>query len=138
MSAYGWVITAQTVLALLVLGLAGGWLLWPFREGRPYLWLTSPVAGLAVVGLVLTLSTYCLGVPVGWGLAVTVPVLTLPTLTLLVRGGWRRLVPGLTEVVVLTVAVTAGIVGCTRADFETAEPTLTCGLGSDQWGYIAG
>ena len=49
MSDHGWLVAGQTLLAMLLLGLAGGWLLWPFRHGRPHVWLAAPLAGLAVV-----------------------------------------------------------------------------------------
>jgi hypothetical protein len=135
---YGLLLAGQTLLALLVLGLAGGWVLWPFRDGRPYLWLASPLAGLAVVGIALTILNYCFAVPVGWSLAVTVPALGLITLGLLARAGRRSLVPSLAGGVVLLTATAWGTLVANFTAIEAKEPTIACTGGTDQWGYAAG
>src|SRR5262249_20699083 len=57
MIGYALLLLGQTALALLYLGLCGGWLLWLFRRHeRPYWWLAAPLAGLASLAPVLAVG----------------------------------------------------------------------------------
>src|SRR5437016_4303332 len=77
----------QTVAALLVLALAGGWALWPFRrDDRPFFYLAAPLAGLILLGFALSVL-YCVAkLSVQAALPVAMGVLAVPTIYLL----WRR------------------------------------------------
>src|SRR5437667_12800543 len=70
MTAFALAEWARTLLALAGLGLAGGWVLWPFRAPtRPYLWLAAPLAGLAALSGALIALFYGCRLPFGARLA---------------------------------------------------------------------
>ena len=154
---YGFVLWGQTLLALAALGLAGGWVLWPFRDSnRPYLWLAAPLAGLPALGLALLGLYYGLGlglVPsliLGWhGLSATTGACLLRALfeaKASRRAGSGGLLRGdggdkprrslsLTALAVLAAGSLGATYYCNHASLRAGEPTLSCYEGSDQFGY---
>src|SRR5262249_35580120 len=92
MFGHGFLLWLQTLLALVALGLAGGWALWPFRrDDRPYLWLAAPLAGVAVLSVTLSIFHFLLRLTIPAALALAAPVLAGPTVFLFVR--WRLSAP---------------------------------------------
>src|SRR4051812_24087099 len=88
MVGYALLLWLQTLAALAVLGLCGGWALAPFRRPRrPYLWLAAPLAGVPVLALALTFLNYLCGLPVPVCVVACVPAFTLATLAWLYRRG---------------------------------------------------
>jgi hypothetical protein len=128
----------ETVVGLGVLALAGGWVLWPFRNTeRRYLYLAAPSAGIAVVALTLTILciTFHLSVPVA--VMVSLPLLCAPTLVCLLR--WRRQ-GGKLERWLLPLVLVVGISGwgtycCNRTAILAGEPTISMMNGTDAFGY---
>jgi hypothetical protein len=138
MMGYALVLWLQTLAALAVLGLCGGWALMPFRHPRrPYLWVAAPLAGVAVLAVGLTLLNYVCGLPVPGSVAACVLAFGIPTLILLARGALLRHPPvrwGLAALVLVGASAWA-----TFANNHTAiaagQPTITVTDGSDEFGY---
>ncbi len=138
MAAYACLLLAQTLAGLALLGLVGGWVLWPFRTpSRPYLWLAAPLAGSAVLALALTVLYHTCGLSLPVCLAVAVPLNLSPTVVCLISGqreggvikGWKA-----------ALAVLLGVSAwCTWSSNQTAircgEPTVCMRDGSDTFGY---
>jgi hypothetical protein len=128
----------ETVAALVVLALVGGWMLWPFRTtGRRYLYLAAPSAGIALLALALTILyiTCHLSVPVS--LAICLPLLLAPTVVCLVRWWMQGNRP---RRWVLPLVVIVGASGwatycCDRTAIVTGEPTISMLDGTDAFGY---
>ncbi len=135
---YGLGLWGQALLALVVLGLIGGWALWPFRRGdRPYLWLAAPLAGLAVLALALCLLHFGCRLPLTWCLAAVGPPLAAPTAVLLIRS-WRAggRVRGWPWAV--CAALSAGALftlGSNSTAIRLREPTVCLRDGTDAVGY---
>jgi hypothetical protein len=138
MIGYACLLLAETLTALALLGLVGGWVLWPFRTAaRPYLWLAAPMAGLALLSLFLTICYHSCGLSIPLCLAAALPLNMAPTLVFLVRR-WRQggTLPGWK----LALAVLLGVSAfCTyyanRTAIRWAEPTVCMRDGSDTFGY---
>jgi hypothetical protein len=128
----------ETVAALAVLALVGGWALWPFRNTkRRYLYLAAPTAGIAVLSLALTILyvTCHLSVPIS--LAISLPLLSAPTVVCLVRW-WMQ--GGKLERWALPLALAIGVSAwatycCNRTAIITGEPTISMLDGTDAFGY---
>jgi hypothetical protein len=138
MNTYGWLLLGQTLLALLALGAAGGWALWPFRRAdRPFLWLAAPLAGLLVLGGTVTALYFLVGLPFGSCLWLGLALNALATVAVLVRG--RPALPSLgTRTIAVVVAIAAaywGTVSCNKTAIDAREPTLAAMDGSDMFGY---
>jgi hypothetical protein len=138
MNTYGWLLLGQTLLAVLVLGLAGGWALWPFRRAdRPFLWLAAPLAGVLALGGTLAVLYFVVGLPFGWCLWSGLALNALATLVVLGRGRAALPAPG-NRAVAVVVAVAAaywGTVSCNKTAIDAREPTLAATDGSDMFGY---
>ena len=74
----------QLLACLLGLSLAGGFILAPFRDRPPYLWLAAPLAGIAILSLGLTLG-YTIDLPLVWSLPLNFLILSGLTLWSLFR-----------------------------------------------------
>ena len=138
MNTYGWSLLGQTLLALLALGSAGGWALWPFRRAdRPYLWLAAPLAGLLTLGGTLGVLYFFAGLPFRWCFGVGLAFNSIATVACLVRG--RPELPPLGRRVLATVVVTCaaywGTVSCNKTSIDAREPTIAAMDGSDMFGY---
>ena len=131
---------ASTLAALLLLAASGVWALWAFHEReRPFLWLATPLAGIATLSLSLSfLYVLCrLTVPVGF----VVAVLLNGTLSLAIV--WCRRKEALSrrrrDVVVGLAAllgVSAGAVWVVQGTaLRQGEPTILLAAGSDMFGY---
>ncbi len=138
MALYGLGLWGQALLALLALGLIGGWALWPFRRGdRPYLWLAAPLAGLAVLALALCLLHFGCRLPLTLCFVVAGPLLAAPTAALLVRS-WRAgaRVQGWPWAAGAALAVSALFTtGSNWTAIERREPTVCLRDGTDAVGY---
>jgi hypothetical protein len=139
MNSYGWSLCGQTILALGVLGLLGGWVLWPFRRAdRPFLWLAAPLAGMNVLTVSLFLLFHWCRLTIPASLTLSV-LLGLPVLYFL--GRWARHGGKLPHSTLALLVVAALALWCTRAcnhlSIRHREPTLAGVEGSDQWGYCA-
>lgn len=137
MNTYGWLLLGQTVLALLALGMGGGWALCAFRRSeRPYLWLAAPLAGVLTLGGALALLYFFTGLSlrqslwIGWGLNVLGTVVTVARTRTVPRA--RYLAAG--GVVALAVSYWA-TVSCNKTAIDAREPTLITVDGSDMFGY---
>jgi hypothetical protein len=139
---HGLLLCRQTLLALMALGLAGGWALRPFeRDDRPYLWLAAPLAGLFTLGGSMVVLYYgfrvlTFGTCLGWGSGLNAAA----TIIGLVRRPpgrppWRRWVAG--AAATLAAAVFATVVSNQTA-ITSREPTLTELEGTDMFGYAIG
>ncbi|MCI0702113.1 MAG: hypothetical protein L0241_13600 [Planctomycetia bacterium] len=138
MNTYGWMLLGQALLALLALGLCGGWVLRPFRRAdRPYLWLAAPLAGLFALGGVLVVLYFGARLPFRWCLWMSFCVNALATIVCLVRGQLQ--LPSIWQRTVATVVVLGaaywGTVSCNKMSIDHREPTLTAMDGSDMFGY---
>ncbi|MBM3983467.1 MAG: hypothetical protein FJ304_25000 [Planctomycetes bacterium] len=138
MNTYGWQLLGQTLLALLALGLAGGWALWPFRRAdRPYLWAAAPLAGLLTLGGTLAVLYFFALLPFRWCLWLGLGLNALATVAVLARGR-----PGLPPVCARALGVTValgaaywGTVACNRTAIDARQPTVAALDGSDMFGY---
>jgi hypothetical protein len=138
MNTYGWVLLGQTLLALLGLGLCGGWVVRPFRRPeRPYLWLTAPLAGLFALGGALALLYYGARLPFQWCLGLSLALNAAATVACLVRG--RPALPSLGNRTLATVLVLGAAywatVSCNKTAIDAREPTIAALEGSDMFGY---
>ena len=103
MNGYGFYLFTQTLLALIALGLAGNWVIRPFRrEDRPYLWLASPLAGLFTLGGALVVLYYGAGLSFSWCLPLAWGVNVATTAACLSRG--RCCSPGFPVVLLRSVS----------------------------------
>lgn len=138
MNTYGWMLLGQTLLALLVLGLCGGWSLWLFRRAeRPYLWLAAPLAGLLTLGGSLEVLYFFVGLPFRWCLWIGMALNAIATVACLVRGR-PSLPPWSQRAVAATVVLGAaywGTTSCNKTAIEAREPTIAALDGSDMFGY---
>lgn len=128
----------ETIAAVALAGLAGGWILWPFRgPHRPYLYLAAPTAGIALLSLTLTILHRSFGLSVQVALAVALPLLCAPTLFCLGRwyvGGSKP--HRWTMPLVVAVGVMAWAVWCcNRSTILAGGPTVCTQDGSDAFGY---
>jgi hypothetical protein len=145
LTGYGWLLWGQTLLALAALGLAGGWVLWPYRAAnRPYLWLAAPLAGLGALGGALLALYYGAGLRLVPALVLGWSGLCAATLTCLVRGAVTRPAgperrAGAARFVQAAVLAAAGSLwgawACNHDSIKAGEPTLSVCDGSDQFGY---
>jgi|GEM_PF-3286934 len=138
MNTYGWMLLGQTLLALLVLGLCGGWALWPFRrEDRPYLWLAAPLAGLVTLGGSLAVLYFFLGLPFRWCLWVGITPNAIATVVSLLRG--RPALPSWSQRAVAAGVILGaaywGTTSCNKTAIDAREPTISALDGSDMFGY---
>lgn len=138
MNTYGWLLLGQTLLALLALGLCGGWAVWPFRRAeRPFLWLAAPLAGVLALGGALAVLYFFAGLPFRWCLWAGLVLNAGATVACLVRERpqWPRLADRVLAAVVVLGAAYWGTVGCNKASIDAREPTLAAMDGSDMFGY---
>lgn len=138
MNTYGWLLLGQTVLALLALGLCGGWALWPFRRAdRPYLWLAAPLAGVLALGGALALLYFFVGLPFRGCLWLGLALNIAATVLVLVRGRpeFPRLWPRSVGLAVALGAAYWGTVSCNKTAIDAREPTIAAMDGSDMFGY---
>lgn len=138
MNTYGLMLLGQMLLALLALGVCGGWVLWPFRrDERPYLWLAAPLAGLLSLGGVLAALYVVAGWPFGRCLWVGFAVNALATTLCVCRGKLtlpprRQLAAG---ILVALVAITWADIVCNRSAIKRKEPTLAHVHNNDMFNY---
>ena len=137
MVGYALLLWGQTVLSLVVLGLAGGWALALFRPNKPYLWLAAPLTGiLLLLSLMAPLNCVCrLSLPAC--LLLSLGLLALPGVFHCVRA-LRRDGPPRGWKLALGAALVVSA-WCTWASNETSirrrEPTLCIREGTDGFGY---
>jgi hypothetical protein len=130
----------STLGALLLLAMSGAWTLWAFREReRPFLWLATPLAGIATLSLSLSfLYVLCrLTVPVAF--VVSLLVNGSASLAIVWRRG-REILPRRRRDLVFGLAalfvVTAGAVRVVQGTaLRQREPTILLAAGSDMYGY---
>jgi hypothetical protein len=140
MLAYFLVLWGSTLAALLLLAASGAWTLWAFRDrDRPYLWLASPLAGIATLSLSLSLlyAVCRLTVPVSFLIALLLNGAV--TLAVCRRGAGeplpRRRRDGILGLAAL-LAVAAGSVWVVQGTaLRQGEPTILLAAGSDMYGY---
>jgi hypothetical protein len=135
---YGLLLWLQTLLAMVALGVAGGWVLWEFRSPqRPYLWLAAPLAGVAALAGALVALYFGCRLPFGQALLVSWLGLASATLVCLLRGVWR--LPSLKEALIPLAAVACASAwatyACNWTSMREREPTLAMMHGSDIFGY---
>ncbi|QJW95074.1 hypothetical protein [Frigoriglobus tundricola] len=138
MNTYGWLLLGQTLLALLALGLCGGWALRAFRrDDRPFLWLAAPLAGVFTLGGALAVLYFFGGLPLRWCLWSGLALNAGATVIALVYG--RAALPTLGDRTAATVVALAaaywGTVSCNKTAIDAREPTLAVMDGSDMFGY---
>jgi hypothetical protein len=129
---------ASTLAALLLLAAVGGWSLWVFRsKERPYLWLATPLAGLGVLALSLTVLFRGCRLNLPWAFALSLAVNVPITLMAVWRGGLPRRRPRdwALAVVVLFGVLAVGVRLVQDASIRQYEPTVVVVGGSDQFGY---
>jgi hypothetical protein len=137
--AYGLLLWVQTLSALSGLGLAGGWVLLPFRDAhRPYLWLAAPLAGIPALGGALYVLYYGCGLPLGPALALGWLALAGVTLVCLFRGGVSPLRPGGLAALAVVAASVWGTYYTNYTAIRAGAPTMAEAEGSDQFGYSMG
>jgi hypothetical protein len=135
MIGYGLLLGGETLLALVALGLAGGWALVPFRrEDRPYLWLAAPLAGVSTLSVSLTFLFFGCGLSLPTCVEVAWPLLAAATFLSCLR----RMALSLSMLPVALLGLV--VVGwCVLASNWTAirqrEPTVCMQYGSDMIGY---
>jgi hypothetical protein len=138
MIGYACLVLIQTLAALALLAVIGGWTLWPFRTStRPYLWLAAPLTGIAILSLTLTILYHTFGLALPLCLAICVPVSVAPTLVCLVRR-WRQggPVPGWkTGLAALLGIGVWGAFASNGTAIRCGEPTVSMRDGSDTFGY---
>lgn len=128
----------QTIAALVVLGFAGGWALFPFRDpSRPYLWLAAPLAGISALSAgMLTLYFGC-GLSLIASFLMSMLVFGTSTIAFLVREkNSRRILTG--SILALPVALISSVwatLACNATAIEFQQPTLSVTEGSDMFGY---
>jgi hypothetical protein len=130
---------AQTALALLALGLAGGGLInWLHRPHRRWLWLASPLAGLMAMAAFLPLVHHGFGLPIPWAtLAVWVPLCLLTVWSLRESPPrFRVRLQWLAAPVILGVVAWA-VYACNKPAVRSDEPAMVPMDGSDMFGYAA-
>jgi hypothetical protein len=137
---YFLILWSSTLVALLLLAVAGAWTLWPFRaRERPFLGLAAPLAGIATLSLSLSvLYVLCrLSVPVSFFIALLLN--GAGTLIACRRGlgdlspqRRRDLVVGLAALMGVTAAGVWVVLGTA---VRQGEPTILICAGTDQFGY---
>lgn len=138
MNTYGWLLLGQTVLALVALGVAGGWALWPFRrDDRPYLWAAAPLTGVLTLGGTLAVLYFFAGLPFRWCLWLGLTLNAMGTVAVLVRGRPALPVLGIRSVGLVAALGAAywGTVSCNKTAIDAREPTIASLDGSDMFGY---
>jgi len=138
MNTYGWMLLGQTLLALIALGVCGGWVLWPFRrDERPYLWLAAPLAGLLSLGGVLAALYMVAGWPFARCLWVGFALNALATTVCVCRGKLTLPSRGqiTTGIVVALAAITWADIVCNRSAIKRREPTLAHVHNNDMFNY---
>jgi hypothetical protein len=146
MISYGLNLWVQTLLALVALGLAGGWLLWLFRSAdRPFLWLAAPLAGLPTLGLALIILYYGVGlhlVPslvLGWsGLAGATLMCLRRAISAPGTPRFAAVEHPRTALLVLLLGSLWGAYVCNHESMRAEQPTLSIYNGSDHFGYSMG
>jgi len=138
MNTYGWFLLAQTLLALVGLGLAGGWALIPFRrQERPYLWLAAPLAGLFTFGASLAICYFVMRMPLQWSIGIGLFInIAATTFNLRRLTDWQltRARFGAALLVTIGSAYWANQV-CNKTAILHREPTIAVMDGSDMFGY---
>jgi hypothetical protein len=135
-TSYAFSLWGQTVLALAGLALAGGWALYPFRgEDRPYLWLASPLAGLAALALPFTVLVFLFKASLPLALLLCFAGQAALTITIIIRPGlptFKRLV-----MPVLILAAVSGwaAYAANHTAIRAGEPTICLFEGSDALNY---
>jgi hypothetical protein len=138
MAAYFWLLLAQSLVALVVLAVAGGWALTPFAsERRPYLWLAAPLCGIGVLSLSLYVLYHAARLTVPWAFVAALAVNGALTFGLWWRAEWRR--PAWRHLgfgLVLALVCAAAAVRVVDGEaLVRGEPTVVVAHGSDQFGY---
>jgi hypothetical protein len=138
MTSYGLLLLGQTLLALLVLALCGGWALLPFRrDDRPCLWLGAPLAGLFTLGGVVAILYVICALPFGPCLWAGLAVNAAATAAVALRA--KPVLPSRGQLaaaaaVALVATVWAAFV-CNRTAIERGEPTLAYVHNNDMFNY---
>jgi hypothetical protein len=132
------ILCGQTVLALLALGLVGGWVLCVFRRpDRPYLWLAAPLAGIATLGGTMMGLYFGCGMRLAPALLLGSALWSAATLFCLRRAQIalpdpRSLRIGLVGAVLLCAW---GTISSNIHSIRAGEPNIAVIRGSDMFGY---
>lgn len=125
------------VLAVLMgLGLAGGWVVIPFRARLPYAALATPLAGLLCVVLGVSVLYGIGALPLGFCAVVSFACSILLTVATLIRSGLRpagwRVFGMLTAAFLTAVALTLTV---DTATIRNGQPAVLYTHGTDHLGY---
>lgn len=135
---YAILLWLQTLAGLGLLALIGGWALVPFRrEDRPYLWLSAPVAGIAVLSLLMTLLCRLAGMAVVPALAV-ISVLCIPVTVVGAYRRWREgagIRTGLVPLAAILAVSFWATYTCNQASLLHEQAALFARDGTDMVGY---
>jgi hypothetical protein len=127
---------AMTYAAIVVLAIAGGFILLPFRKTLPFVLLATPLAGLICVVLGTSVLYSFLGLSVrasgGIALAVCATMTLIGIAILRPRGNRRQLLWMLAAAVIVVPAVTFGAEATT---IRVGQPALLYTDGTDHLGY---
>jgi hypothetical protein len=132
------VLCGQTILALLALGLAGGWILCVFRRpDRPYLWLAAPLSGIAIVGGTVMGLYFFGGMRLAPALLLSWSVSSGYTLFRLRRE--RIALPDRRSLLLPLVGAALlcawGTIACNIHSIREGEPNIAVVRGTDMFGY---
>lgn len=127
---------AMTSAAIVVLAIAGGFILLPFRRTLPYLLLAAPLAGLICVALLTSLFYGFVGLSVrasgGIALAICAATTLAGIVILRPRGNRRNALSMLAGVLIVVPAATYGAEATT---IRLGQPAVLYTDGTDHLGY---